>query len=153
MKSEKAQILNFPVSAKHLLLEDNGEDYLKCVVRKKNILATPEEWVRQNMLLFLVEYLGYPLGLISVEKSLKINGLSKRWDILVYNRQGSVFMLAELKAPEIKLNQSHAEQLLRYHSVINAPYLCLSNGLQHLLMLYKDGGVKVITAFPEFPKS
>lgn len=145
------QILNFPVAPKHLLSENDGVKFIKCLVRNKNLVLTPEEWVRQSMIYFLVEKLNYPIGLISVEKSLKINGLPKRWDIVVYSRTAEVYFLIEVKAPQVQLQQKQLEQLLRYQSVINAPYLCLSNGLQHTVLSYSnEQGMKNMIQFPAF---
>lgn len=151
MKSKKVENLNFPEQAGYLLNDNGNEKSLHCLIRQKTLHYSPEEWVRQNMLHFLINYLKYPKGLISVEKSLKINGLSKRWDLLVYSNISSIFMLMELKAPEIKLNKAHAEQLLRYQSGIDAKYLVLSNGLQHLLFMKNDAGeYNQLKVFPEF---
>ncbi len=134
MKSDALQILNFPEAPEHLVHKKDEQILIRCMVRNRDLVFTPEEWVRQSMIYFLVEKLGYPLGLISVEKSLKVNGLPKRWDIVVYSKAASIYFLIEVKAPHISLQQPQLEQLLRYQSVLNAPFLCLSNGLQHAVL-------------------
>jgi hypothetical protein len=154
MKSDVLQILNFPEAPEHLVSKKDGQTMIRCLVRKRDLVFTPEEWVRQSMIYFLVEKLGYPLGLISVEKSLKVNGLPKRWDIVVYAQTAEIYFLIEVKAPNIALQQPQLEQLLRYQSVLKAPYLCLSNGLQHAVLGCDDNG-KMLTMkeFPSFLKT
>lgn len=151
MKSDGLQILNFPEAPEHLVSKKDGQLLILCLVRKRHLVFTPEEWVRQNMIWFLTKTLGYPLGLISVEKGLKINGLQKRWDIVVYNKHAAIHFLIELKAPNINLQQAQLEQLLRYQSVLQAPYLCLSNGLNHAVLGANHQGEMVnLKEFPVF---
>ncbi len=100
-------------------------------VRKKYVKLTPEEWVRQHILHFLTEIKGYPLSLIAVEKQLTINGLKKRFDILVFDKSGQPNILIECKAPNISILQETFDQVARYNLVVNANYIMVSNGLQH----------------------
>lgn len=100
-------------------------------IRKKFILLTPEEWVRQHVVHFLISEKKYPKSLINVEKVLKINGLSKRYDVVVFNPNGGIFILIECKAPEIKISQQTFDQIARYNMTLNATYLMVTNGLQH----------------------
>lgn len=100
-------------------------------IRKKFIILTPEEWVRQHVIHFLTLEMNYPKSYINVEKLLKINGLTKRYDIVVYNSDGSIFLLVECKAPEIKISQATFDQISRYNLTLNASYLMLTNGLNH----------------------
>lgn len=100
-------------------------------IRKKFIILTPEEWVRQHVIHFLILEMNYPKSYINVEKLLKINGLTKRYDIVVYNSDGSIFLLVECKAPEIKISQATFDQISRYNLTLNASYLMLTNGLNH----------------------
>ena len=84
--------------------------YIVDLIRKKNLLLTPEEWVRQHCLHFLISELGYPKSLINVEKQIKINGQLKRYDIVVYSSQGDVHILVECKAPSIAISQNTFDQ-------------------------------------------
>ena len=100
-------------------------------IRKKFIILTPEEWVRQHVVQFLLEEKKYPKSLINVEKVLKINGLRNRYDVVVFNSDGSIFILIECKAPEIKIAQATFDQIARYNMTMNAQFLMVTNGLNH----------------------
>lgn len=100
-------------------------------IRKKFIILTPEEWVRQHVIHFFLNEKKYPKSCINVEKVLKINDLSKRYDVVVYNSDGSIFILVECKAPEIKINQSTFDQIAIYNMTLKSDYLMLSNGINH----------------------
>lgn len=102
--------------------------------RKKELVLTPEEWVRQNLLQYLIEEKKYPEGLVSVEAGLKVNTLQKRYDALVFGKDGRPLVLIECKAPEVPITQKAFEQILAYNSQINAPYLLISNGLKHFFL-------------------
>ncbi len=99
--------------------------------RKKYVRLTPEEWVRQHFLHFLCNEKHYPASLMSVEKSLIINGMSRRFDAVVHNKDGTPVLLIEFKAPEIKLNQTVFDQVATYNLALHADYLIISNGLLH----------------------
>jgi len=100
-------------------------------IRKKFILLTPEEWVRQHVVQYLLQEKNYPKSYINVEKLIKINSLNKRYDIVVYQPNGELFLLIECKAPEVKINQETFDQIARYNLVLKAEYLMVSNGLNH----------------------
>jgi predicted type IV restriction endonuclease len=100
-------------------------------IRKKFIILTPEEWVRQHVVQFLLDEKKYPKSLINVEKVLKVNGLRKRYDIVVFNPDGSIFILIECKAPEIKIAQATFDQIARYNMTMKAEFLMVTNGLNH----------------------
>ena len=100
-------------------------------IRKKFIILTPEEWVRQHVIQFLLEEKNYPHSLINVEKVLKVNGLRKRYDVVVFNPDGSIFILIECKAPEIKIAQATFDQIARYNMTMKAHFLMVTNGLNH----------------------
>lgn len=100
-------------------------------IRKKFIILTPEEWVRQNVVQYLLQQKKYPKSLINVEKLLKINGLVKRYDVVVFNNDGSIFILVECKAPEVKISQQTFDQIARYNMTLNAEYLMVTNGYNH----------------------
>jgi len=100
-------------------------------IRKKFILLTPEEWVRQHTLHYLVQDNKYPKSYINVEKLIKINTLNKRYDIVVFQTNGSIFLLIECKAPEVAITQKTFDQIARYNLELKAKYLMVTNGLNH----------------------
>ena len=100
-------------------------------IRKKFIILTPEEWVRQHVVQFLLEEKKYPKSLINVEKVLKVNGLRKRYDVVVFNSDGSIFILIECKAPEVKIAQTTFDQIARYNMTMKSEFLMVTNGLNH----------------------
>lgn len=113
------------------LTQKLGQYYIFDEIRKKQILLTPEEWVRQHFIQFLINEKKFPKSLIQVEGGLVLNALQKRTDILVYNLKGEKLMIIECKAPNIKLNQDVFDQAARYNLVHKAPYLAITNGLSH----------------------
>lgn len=100
-------------------------------IRKKFIILTPEEWVRQHVVHYLIHDKSYPKSWINVEKIIKLNGLTKRYDVVVFNPDGSIFLLVECKAPEIKISQHTFDQIARYNLALKADYLMVTNGLEH----------------------
>jgi predicted type IV restriction endonuclease len=124
------QQLNFPI---YNFRFKNSENKVSIFdeIRKKFFILTPEEWVRQHVIRFLLEEKKYPKSLINVEKILKINDLRKRYDIVVFNPDGSIFILIECKAPEIKTAQATFDQIARYNMTLKAEFLMVTNGLNH----------------------
>ena len=113
----------------HFKLKKEGEKSLIfCLIRKQWLLLTEEEWVRQNFINYLTTVLQYPLSLIAVEKELLLNGLKKRFDILVYNSTHQPWMLVECKAPQIPLSEAVLQQALRYHMSVPVEYIIITNG-------------------------
>jgi len=108
--------------------EREGKTYVFDPLRKRMVLLTPEEEVRQKMLYLLVEHLNVPAGLMAVEYSMKVNGLDKRADAVVFGTEGSPLMVVECKAPSVEITQAVLDQALRYHSALRPRYLLLSNG-------------------------
>ena len=100
-------------------------------VRKKYVALTPEEWVRQHLIHYLIGEKGYPAALISVETPLKYACMDKRSDVLVFDRNAHPLMLAECKAPEVSITQKIFEQIAIYNHTIQAPCLMATNGMQH----------------------
>jgi len=122
--------LNLPTYSFNIKLIEQRK-YIFDFIRKKFVLLTPEEWVRQNFLRYLIEEKKYPATLIAVEKEFKLNNLSKRGDAVVYNKSGKPFLIIEFKAPEVKINQKVFDQIARYNMKLNVDYLIVSNGIQH----------------------
>ena len=100
-------------------------------IRKKYMVLTPEEWVRQHFVRFLIDEKKYPISLIAIEKQLTINNLKKRSDILVFNAEGIPDVIVECKAPSIKITQDTFDQIARYNLKLQANYLVVTNGLEH----------------------
>ncbi|WP_396158819.1 type I restriction enzyme HsdR N-terminal domain-containing protein [Flavobacterium sp.] len=100
-------------------------------IRKKFIILTPEEWVRQHTVQFLLQEKKYPKSYINVEKLIKINDINKRYDAVVFHPNGELFLLIECKAPDIKITQNTFDQIARYNLKLKAQYLMVTNGLNH----------------------
>ena len=100
-------------------------------IRKKFIILTPEEWVRQHIVQFLLHEKKYPKSYINVEKLIKVNDLNKRYDIVVFKPNGELFLLIECKSPDVKITQETFDQIARYNLKLNAQFLMLTNGLNH----------------------
>lgn len=111
--------------------ETDGKVSIFDEIRRKFIILTPEEWVRQHVVQYFLKEKNYPRSLINVEKLLKINGLTKRYDVVVFNPDGSIFILVECKAPEVKVSQTTFDQIARYNLTMKAQYLMVTNGLNH----------------------
>ncbi|SFN80316.1 Type I restriction enzyme R protein N terminus (HSDR_N) [Bizionia echini] len=124
------QALNFP---KFSFRFKNSENKVSIFdpIRKKFVILQPEEWVRQNCLQVLLQEKKYPKSLINVEKELRVNDLKKRYDIVVYNPDGSIHLIVECKAPSIPITQSTFDQIAQYNLTLNATYLMVTNGLNH----------------------
>jgi hypothetical protein len=113
------------------LTEQNGQLFLFDEVRKKQILLTPEEWVRQHFVQFLIRFKNYPKSLIKLEGGLKLHGMARRSDIVVYNPQGQKILMVECKAPDVMINQKVFDQIARYNITNQVKLLAVTNGLQH----------------------
>ena len=142
--------LNLP-EFEYKVKSDDGKVSIFDIIRKKYIVLTPEEWVRQSMVHFLIEQLGYPKSLIKVESGLKYNQLSKRSDILIYDRDASPFLLIECKTYQFPLKQDALQQLSTYNNTIGAPFIALTNGLKHFCFKIEKGQSAPLSDFPEFP--
>ena len=105
--------------------------YIFDIIRKKYIVLTPEEWVRQHFVNYLILDKNYPKSIIAIEKQLNFNGLVKRTDILIFNKLGLPDIIVECKSPKIKISQDTFDQIARYNLKLNANYLIVTNGLQH----------------------
>lgn len=100
-------------------------------LRKKYFVLTPEEWVRQHFVQYLIDKKKYPVSLIALEKQLTINNRKKRTDILIFNANGNPDIIVECKAPHIKISQDTFDQIARYNLKLKANYLIVTNGLEH----------------------
>lgn len=122
--------LNLP-SYPFKIKEDSNATYIFDEIRKKYLVLTPEEWVRQHVVQYLILEKNYPKSLIKLEGGLTLNSLQKRSDILLYNNDGMKIMLVECKAPSVKITQSTFDQIARYNFIHQVNHLLVSNGLSH----------------------
>jgi len=143
--------LNFPSYSFRLKSSENKMAIFD-EIRKKFIVLTPEEWVRQHVVRYLLEERKYPKSYINVEKIIKINDLTKRYDAVVFRPNGSIFLLVECKAPEVPISQNTFDQIARYNMVLEAEYLMVTNGLNHYFckMDYEKETYHFLRELPEF---
>ena len=130
----------------------NSKNYIFDLIRKKHLVLTPEEWVRQNLVSYFINDLNYPKGLIKTESSLKYNNLKKRSDILIYNNDMTHYMIVECKSYKMKLNKSHLNQSAMYNKIYKSRYLMVSNGMKHIVCEYdwEKETFKFRSSIPEF---
>lgn len=147
------QKLNFPVYSFRFKNSENKVSIFD-EIRKKFILLTPEEWVRQHVVQFLLQDKKYPTSYINVEKLIKINDLSKRYDGVVFQPNGEIFLLIECKAPEVPISQQTFDQIARYNLVLKAKYLMVTNGLNHYFcqMDFENEKYVFLRELPEFDR-
>ena len=119
--------VNYPEPA-FRIREKNGKSFIFDLIRKQWIFLTEEEWVRQNFISYMIQVLKYPAAMIAIEKEIYLGELKKRFDILVYNSNHEPWLLAECKAPEVKLDKLVLEQVLRYGISVPAKFLLITNG-------------------------
>lgn len=128
----------------------NGNRYIFDISRKKYVILSPEEWVRQHILHYLIFELKYPLGLCSVEKEIKVNQLKKRYDIVVYNKNKQPWMLIECKEPNVVISKLTLNQLLIYHQVLQCPYWVLTNGSHTYCASVKNNSIEWLHHLPAY---
>lgn len=138
----------FPVK----VTEKNGKKLIFDAVRGKYVALTPEEWVRQHFVNYLITKKGYPAGLIANEVAIKLNHTNKRCDTVVYNRDLTPLMVIEYKSPVIEITDSVFDQVVRYNMALTVPYLIASNGLSHYCCRidYKTQTYKFLEDIPDY---
>ena len=121
-------------------------------IRKRFYILTPEEWVRQNFINYLIQEKKFPASLMAIEKGLKLNGMTKRTDIVQYNKSGKPILIVECKAPEVKLSQDTFDQAARYNLSLKVDYLIITNGLEHYAckMDYKENRIHFLKEIPTY---
>ncbi|MDT0558637.1 type I restriction enzyme HsdR N-terminal domain-containing protein [Ichthyenterobacterium sp. W332] len=124
------QKLNFPDCNIRLKNSEN-KTLIFDPIRKKFVVLQPEEWVRQHCIQFLIIAKKFPKSLINVEKQIKLHGVTKRYDIVVFKSDGSIHLIVECKAPNIPINQSTFDQIAQYNLKLKADYLMVTNGINH----------------------
>ncbi len=115
----------------HKIKKQEEKYYIFDVLRNKYVSLTPEEWVRQHFIHFLLKQKRYPKGLLANEVQVKLNGTQKRCDTVLYNRDLSARMILEYKAPTVEITQAVFDQITRYNMALHVEYLVVSNGINH----------------------
>lgn len=143
--------LNLPPYNHKIITKDKG-DYIFDIIRNKYISLTPEEWVRQNFISFLINEKSYPKGRIGNEISMLQNGIKRRADSVIYDIYGEPLMIIEYKAPEIKITRQVFEQIVRYNMVLRVKYLIVSNGLSHYCCKidYSTNKINFLKEIPDY---
>jgi hypothetical protein len=124
------QNLNFPKYNFRFKSNEN-KTLIFDIIRKKFVVLTPEEWVRQHVIHFLISEKQYPVSHINIEKQLQLNDTVKRYDIVVFNKDGTIKIIVECKAPSIKTSQQTFDQIARYNLALKSETLMVTNGLEH----------------------
>jgi len=135
------------------IVQQNGQHQIWDAYRKKYVVLTPEEWVRQNFMTYLVQTLKYPSALIALEREILLGTLKKRCDIVVYNREMQPWMIVECKEMKVPLSENVLDQVIRYHLAIPATYLVITNG-QHTFCCHMDkfgGKATFMQELPVYP--
>lgn len=147
------QQLNFPTFEYRLKSNENKVSIFD-VIRKKFVILQPEEWVRQHCINYLISIKKYPQSLINVEKELWINGLKKRYDIVIYKPNGTINLMVECKAPKIAINQKAFDQIARYNLALNADFLMVTNGINHYYcqMDFEEKHYQFLPDIPNYQK-
>lgn len=129
-----------------------GKTFLFDALRKKYVRLTPEEWVRQNFVQFLIVEKKYSVSLIAVEAGVKVNNNPQRADLVVFDRSGIPILVAEFKAPEVKISQQAFDQIVRYNMQLRVKYLIVSNGMDHFCcrINYADNSYAFLSEIPHF---
>ncbi|MFA6923499.1 MAG: type I restriction enzyme HsdR N-terminal domain-containing protein [Bacteroidales bacterium] len=145
------QKLNLP-EYEFIYKTTGSETFIFDILRKKYILLTPEEWVRQNFVQYLIHDKKFPKSLIAIEKSVKYNKLIKRFDLLVYDKSGKPFVIIECKAPTVEISQNTFDQIARYNMTLKVKYLIVTNGMQHYccVMDYEKNDYFFLKEIPEY---
>ncbi len=143
--------LNLP-PFEYNLKKAEGKVWIFDVIRKKYVVLTPEEWVRQHFLHYMTGTLKYPRSLIRVETGLTYNQLQKRSDIVVFDREGKPWMIVECKAPDFKLSQKVVEQVATYNTSHRAAYITVTNGFTHLCVStdWREGTTRLLDQMPAY---
>lgn len=143
------QSLNLPPVDLAVRLEDTRRSVFD-TVRQIYVPLTEEEWVRQHFVHFLINYRNVPAGLIAIEKSFDFQGMTRRADIVVYSREGSPWLTVECKAMDVSLTQKVFEQVGRYNYILGAPYIGVTNGMEHFCFTASDGEISFLSDFPGY---
>jgi hypothetical protein len=139
--------IDFPAPSFRIQTKD-GSELIFDELRKQWVKLTPEEWVRQNFVQYLIQTKQYPSALIGVEKEMKLGELKKRFDLLVFTQHHQPWMLVECKAMDVQLTADVLEQVIRYHISIPVHYLVITNGSYTFCWEKKEGRLIELTQLP-----
>lgn len=128
----------------------NGKAYIFDCIRKKYVILSPEEWVRQHVIHLLINHYNYPKSLFSIETGLVYNRLSKRTDIMVLSTEGTPFIVVECKAPHVPISEATFAQIGRYNFSLRPSFLAVTNGLSHFCFCIQDGQLTYLDDFPSY---
>jgi hypothetical protein len=142
--------VNYPEPA-FRIREEQGRRQVFDEVRRKWVALTPEEWVRQNLIRWMVGTLAYPASLVAVERELTLGALRKRFDILIFDREQKPWMMVECKAPEIALDEDVLMQVLRYNISVPVSYLLIANGNECHAARRNGEGLEWLSEMPAYP--
>ncbi len=140
--------INYPENVLRIKKEKEKE-FIFDEVRRKWVIITPEEWVRQNFLQYLIKMMQYPASLIAVEKMIRLGELKKRCDIVVY-KLANPWMIVECKEMSLPLNEAVLRQILHYNIAIPSAYLVITNGVSHYAFERKEGKLVEVDKLPSF---
>jgi type I site-specific restriction endonuclease len=121
-------------------------------LRRKYVLLTPEEWVRQHFIRFMISEKKYPASLMSIEKGLKLNTRQKRTDIVVFNQFGNPWMIVECKSPTVEITEDTLFQAARYNMTMNVQFISLTNGMEHFCCKVEKNAIVFLEDLPEYVK-
>jgi hypothetical protein len=141
--------VQFP-EPKFRMKNERGQRFIFDAIRKSWIVLTEEEWVRQNFVQYLVQVLSIPVELIALEKEMQLNGLKKRFDILVYDASFKPWMMVECKQPQVAIDESTLQQVLRYNMSIPVAYMVLTNGTVTVAWQKTGGEMKLLDVLPSW---
>lgn len=141
--------VNFP-EPDFQIKNENGKEFIFDPLRKKWLLLTPEEWVRQNFVQYLIKTKKYPSALIAVEKEIHLGEMKKRFDILVYDKNHQPLMMIECKAADVKLNEDTLQQVLRYNMSIPVQFIVITNGNTNFAWQKINNGLGPILEIPDW---
>lgn len=127
---------------------EHEKEFIFDEIRKRWVVLTPEEWVRQNFLQYLTQIKKYPASLIAVEKEIKVGELKKRFDIVIYDAETRPWMIVECKEMNVKLDKAVLDQALRYNITLNVPYLVITNGSYCMAYLCNKNQLKELSELP-----
>lgn len=125
------QELNLPPHPFKLRKRPDGSTEILDPVRNKYIILTPEEWVRQHFVQYLIKDCGLAAGRVAIEFSIEVNRMARRCDVVYFDEYGAPVLIVECKRPSVKINQDTFDQIARYNLTLNVPYLAVTNGLEH----------------------
>lgn len=129
--------------------KENDKEFIFDEVRKRWVILTPEEWVRQNFLQYLIQVKEYPASLIAVEKEIKLGELKKRFDIVVYDKLSQPWMIIECKEMDVDLGKTVLDQVLRYNITMQVPYLVITNGSYCMAFQCINNNLKELGEMPD----